>query len=132
MGLSKGTHGNTVIDPDFDEARWREWIRKEEMIRYVTVVRSCLRGRPPFYAQGLTLELLVQNFQLCFPTGFRFCHFPQFGPTNGPSRDADRFNMPRRLVPSFFACRLRILNLFKSRFIPRAYISGGYYSSAMR
>lgn len=55
MGLSTGTHGNTVIGPDFDNHKWREWIRKEEMIRYVT--DSPFHGR----TSTLTLEPFVQD-----------------------------------------------------------------------
>lgn len=35
MGLSRATHKNQLIDSDFDECKWREWIRTEEIIRFV-------------------------------------------------------------------------------------------------
>jgi len=35
MGLSRATHKDQLIDSDFDECKWREWIRTEEIIRFV-------------------------------------------------------------------------------------------------
>ena len=49
MGISKATHNDEIIDSDFDEDKWRKWIQKEEIIRFVILkpylLSRCFRVR---------------------------------------------------------------------------------------
>lgn len=61
MGLSQATHRGITIGTGLNDAQWREWILKEEMIRYVLacVLEQIDKSSPEVTAHSTTYSCWI-------------------------------------------------------------------------